>query len=213
MLIETLPADATPAAPPGRPSSFAIEVPDALLGRARAGEQAAFEQVYRRFERPVFTLALRICGEREAAADVLQETMLKVFAHDAEGAEGLRAVLEAPTLYDEFLRYLARWGHAVPERNLERDWSKPHVSDPALLPVFERIYGRSLTADDLLERFVAIVDAVEQIPEAVGWCWTELADVEQEINGLLTADRRPKVDPARLRAALEQLPWSVQGLL
>ena len=90
MLIETLPADATPAAPPGRPSSFAIEVPDALLGRARAGEQAAFEQVYRRFERPVFTLALRICGEREAAADVLQETMLKVFARigDFRGRDG-----------------------------------------------------------------------------------------------------------------------------
>src|SRR3546814_129588 len=46
--------------------------------------------------------------------------MLKVFAHDAEGAAGLRAVLEAPTLYDEFLRYLARWGHAVPQQHLER---------------------------------------------------------------------------------------------
>jgi tryptophan 2,3-dioxygenase len=66
--------------------------------------------------------------------------MLKVFAHEPEAAAGLRAVLEAPTLYDEFLRYLARWGHAVPAAHLERDWSKPHVSDPALLPVFERIY-------------------------------------------------------------------------
>src|SRR3546814_13569294 len=66
--------------------------------------------------------------------------MLKVFAHDAEGAAGLRAVLEAQTLYDEFLRYLARWGHAVPAEHLERDWSKPHVSDPALVQVFERIY-------------------------------------------------------------------------
>src|SRR3546814_16468159 len=59
--------------------------------------------------------------------------MLKVFAHDADGAAGLRAVLEAPTLYDEFLRYLARWGHAVPRQHLERDWSKPHVSAPALV--------------------------------------------------------------------------------
>ncbi len=61
-----------------RPSSFAIDVPDALLARMRQGERAAFEQVYRWFERPVFTLALRICGEREQAADVLQDTMLKV---------------------------------------------------------------------------------------------------------------------------------------
>jgi RNA polymerase sigma-70 factor (ECF subfamily) len=80
MLIETCPPAAMPAPATGRPSSFAIEVPDALLARARGGERAAFEQLYRRFERPVFTLALRICGEREAAADVLQETMLKVFA-------------------------------------------------------------------------------------------------------------------------------------
>ena len=66
--------------------------------------------------------------------------MLRVFAYDVEGERGLREVLEAPSLYDEFLRYLARWGHAVPASHLERDWSKPHVSDPALLPVFERIY-------------------------------------------------------------------------
>ncbi|MGN7726681.1 tryptophan 2,3-dioxygenase [Luteimonas sp. 22616] len=71
--------------------------------------------------------------------------MLKVFAHEPEAAAGLRAVLEAPTLYDEFLRYLARWGHAVPAAHLERDWSKPHVSDPALLPVFERIYEDTAT--------------------------------------------------------------------
>src|SRR3546814_10372335 len=90
MLIETLPAAAPPAAVPGRLSSFAIEVPDALLGRARAGERAAFEQVYRRFERPVFTLAVRICGDRDAAADVLQETMLKVIARigDFRGRDG-----------------------------------------------------------------------------------------------------------------------------
>ena len=68
--------------PETRPaSSFAIEVPGTLLARARAGDRAAFEQVYRWFERPVFTLALRICGDREEAGDVLQETMLKLFHH------------------------------------------------------------------------------------------------------------------------------------
>ncbi|MBP3983192.1 tryptophan 2,3-dioxygenase [Pseudoxanthomonas helianthi] len=66
--------------------------------------------------------------------------MLKVFEHDPEGQARLRAALEAPSLYDEFLRYLARWGHAVPVANLERDWSKPHAMDTTLLPVFERIY-------------------------------------------------------------------------
>lgn len=66
-------------AQPGAPrSAFAIAVPDILLARARRGEPAAFEQIYRWFERPVFTLALRLCGDREEASEVLQETMLKV---------------------------------------------------------------------------------------------------------------------------------------
>jgi tryptophan 2,3-dioxygenase len=71
--------------------------------------------------------------------------MLKVFAHDAEGCDVLRAALESPSLYDEALAFLARHGHAVPAPALQRDWSKPHVFDPALVPVFERIYEDSDT--------------------------------------------------------------------
>jgi tryptophan 2,3-dioxygenase len=71
--------------------------------------------------------------------------MLKVFAHDAEGCEVLRAALESPGLYDEALRFLARHGHAVPVGHLDRDWSKPHVFDAQLVPVFEHIYEDSDT--------------------------------------------------------------------
>ena len=66
--------------------------------------------------------------------------MLKVFAHDPQAEAELARVLAAPSLYDEFLRYLARFGHAVPARHLDRDWSQAHVSDPELRPVLERIY-------------------------------------------------------------------------
>jgi tryptophan 2,3-dioxygenase len=66
--------------------------------------------------------------------------MLQVFAHDPDGQEALRVALEAPSLYDEALRYLARHGHGVPAAHLQRDWTLAHVSDPALLPVFARIY-------------------------------------------------------------------------
>ena len=66
--------------------------------------------------------------------------MLKVFAHDVDGHAALESVLRAPSLYDEFLRYLARWGHDIPAQHLERDWSQPHVLDRGLLPAFERIY-------------------------------------------------------------------------
>ena len=66
------------------PSSFAIDVPDSLLARAKRGEAAAFEQLYRWFERPVYTLALRLTGQREEAQEVLQDTMLKLFDRLAE---------------------------------------------------------------------------------------------------------------------------------
>ncbi len=47
--------------------------------------------------------------------------MIKVFAHDETLRSSLQADLEAPSLYDEFLRFLARRGHAVPAEVLERD--------------------------------------------------------------------------------------------
>jgi len=66
--------------------------------------------------------------------------MVAVFAHDPAAQAELRAVLEAPSLYDEFLRYLARHGHAIPADLLERDWSVPHSRDERLIPVLRRIY-------------------------------------------------------------------------
>src|SRR5512146_1347827 len=56
-----------------------LELPDQVVERARAGELAAFEQIYRRFERPVYTLALRMLGDAEAARDALHDAMLKAF--------------------------------------------------------------------------------------------------------------------------------------
>jgi tryptophan 2,3-dioxygenase len=66
--------------------------------------------------------------------------MLRVFAYDPEGQAKLQAVLDAPSLYDEALRYLARHGHPVPARHVERDWSQPHAFSQDLVPVFESIY-------------------------------------------------------------------------
>ena len=81
-----MPAASSPSTPPSTASpapprtGFAIDVPDRLLRRARGGERAALEQLCRWFERPVFTLALRLTGDRDEAQDVLQETLLKAMA-------------------------------------------------------------------------------------------------------------------------------------
>ena len=66
--------------------------------------------------------------------------MLKLFDYDPAAQAQLREVLEAPGLYDEFLRYLARHGHAVPAAKLERDWTEAYQRHEGLLPVFKRIY-------------------------------------------------------------------------
>lgn len=66
------------------PSNFAIEVPDSLIQRAKRGDGKAFEQIYRWFERPVYTLALRLCGQPSEAQDVLQDAMVKVMTRIGE---------------------------------------------------------------------------------------------------------------------------------
>ncbi len=71
--------------------------------------------------------------------------MLKVFDYDAEQQRILSEALEAPSLYDEFLRHLARAGHAVPRECVERDWSKPHQQNDALIPVLRKIYEQRET--------------------------------------------------------------------
>ncbi|MGA7437917.1 MAG: tryptophan 2,3-dioxygenase family protein [Luteibacter sp.] len=66
--------------------------------------------------------------------------MLRVFEHDPQAHARLKAVYEAPGLYDEYLRFLARRGHPVPVDLLERDVTQPWQSQPALLPILKRIY-------------------------------------------------------------------------
>ncbi len=54
-------------------------------------------------------------------------------------------------------------------------------------------------AEELLERYGSLIAALLRSDVVQGFCYTQLTDVEQEINGLLTYDRRPKADLARIR--------------
>lgn len=64
-------------------------------------------------------------------------------------------------------------------------------------------YTVATNDDDFIETYRSIVTAILDQPLIQGFCYTQLTDVEQEINGLLTYDRRPKVDPAIIRAINE----------
>jgi tryptophan 2,3-dioxygenase len=73
------------------------------------------------------------------------EQTLGPHRHTPEIHAWLLGLLKAPSLYDEFLRYLARQGHAVPEAILARDVSQPYEKHPGVVAVFKRIYEH---ADD-----------------------------------------------------------------
>lgn len=115
---------------PGSP--FAIDVSDALLQRARGGERAAFEQLYRLFERPVYTLAARMLGDPDEAMEVLHDAMLKVF----DGVGGFRH--EAP--FWGWLRQIAVNEALMKLRKRQRldyvdELPEPEAHEPsALLP-------------------------------------------------------------------------------
>jgi tryptophan 2,3-dioxygenase len=65
---------------------------------------------------------------------------IKVFAHDKTIHDDLKRTLQSPSLYDEFLQYLARHGYEIPDECRDRDWSKPHSRNEALVEVFRKIY-------------------------------------------------------------------------
>ena len=46
--------------------------------RARDGQEAAYRELIRRYERPVFSLIYRMVRDRETAEDLAQETFIKV---------------------------------------------------------------------------------------------------------------------------------------
>lgn len=65
-------------------------------------------------------------------------------------------------------------------------------------------YSTVANAEELLERYGALVSALLESEAVQGFCYTQLTDVEQEVNGLLTYDRRPKADLARIRKITSQ---------
>ena len=67
--------------------------------------------------------------------------MLEVFAAKPEIRAGLATLLDEPTVYDAFLRFLSRRGHDIPHDVLDRDVRRAWVEVPALVPVFQAIYA------------------------------------------------------------------------
>lgn len=110
-----------------------------VLGNASGFQSAQYRAVE-------FTL-----GNKNAA-------MLRVFDADAAAHALVRDALEAPSLYDEFLRLLARQGYGIPGSVLERDVSKAWTFTPELVPLFAEIYADPQTHWAAYETCEELVD-------------------------------------------------------
>ena len=104
--------------------------------------------------------------------------MLSIFDDDPVAREMLTDALNAPSVYDEFLRYLARHGHDVPVELLQRDVTLPYEFNADLVPVFKGIYGDPERYWEAYEACEELVDLEENFQF---WRFRHMKTVERII--------------------------------
>ncbi len=98
-----------------------------------------------------------------------------------------------------------------------------HVDQPIMLTEFGGVslrpdgetawfgYGTVTSEERFLAKYRELVDAVLDSPVIMGFCYTQLTDTGQETNGLVTADRAPKLDPAVVRSITSRPSAAIPG--
>ena len=74
---------------------------------------------------------------------------------------------------------------------------------PAEVPAEQRdmlyqFYDSFRSPEELIQKYRDLMKGIAALPFLAGFCYTQLTDIEQEINGLLTYDRKPKLPPERI---------------
>lgn len=72
-------------------------------------------------------------------------------------------------------------------------------------------YGSVGSAEELVGKYEELVQAVLDAPGIAGFCYTQLTDTEQEANGLVGADRVPKVEADRLSEITRRPAKAIPG--
>jgi len=104
--------------------------------------------------------------------------MLDVFRYDPAIHAELQALLAAPSLYDEFLRHLARRGLPVPASSVERDWTEPREASDEVVQVFKTVYENPERWWDAYEMAEKLVDVEESFQL---WRFRHMKTVERII--------------------------------
>ncbi|WP_408668716.1 tryptophan 2,3-dioxygenase [Jatrophihabitans sp.] len=125
--------------------------------------------------------------------------MLQMFEKNPTVHAQLTELLDSPTLYDEFLTYLARQGRPVPAAVLERDVTQAHRFTPELIDTFKIIYDSPAEHWSEYETCEALVDIEDAFQF---WRFRHVKTVERMI-GKKTGTGGSS-GAAFLRKALEQ---------
>jgi hypothetical protein len=72
-------------------------------------------------------------------------------------------------------------------------------------------YGTVTSREAFLSKYRELVDAILDSPAIAGFCYTQLTDTGQETNGLLTAEREPKLDLAVVHQITSRSSLAVPG--
>jgi tryptophan 2,3-dioxygenase len=124
--------------------------------------------------------------------------MVKVFAHDPPAQAELQTLLQEPSLYDEYLGYLARRGYAVPAALLARDWSQPYRLNAELVDTLAAVYAAPEEHWGVYETCEELVDLEDNFQ---AWRFRHLQVVQRTIGHKLGTGGSSGVD--FLRRALD----------
>jgi tryptophan 2,3-dioxygenase len=109
---------------------------------------------------------------------VLGKKRLGVVRHHPEespGRERLEALLDRPTLWDSFLRFLAGRGYAVPREHLERDVRAPVAASAEIQEVLLAAYRDDHVVRQLCERMTDLDEGLQE------WRYRHVKMVERTI--------------------------------
>lgn len=112
-----------------------------LVARATAGDQDAFNQLVKRWERPIFALAYRTLGREEEARDVVQDAFLRAY----RGLKGFKGEAK-----------FSSWLYRI-TLNLCRDWVRKERRAPVSQP------PEGVDAVDLADEQAAPTESVEDL--------------------------------------------------
>jgi tryptophan 2,3-dioxygenase len=104
--------------------------------------------------------------------------MLKPHAHRPAVLAQVKATLEAPSLYDEVIRMLARRGFAIDAGRLERDWTEPTQYDPTVEGAWLEVYRNPSEHWDCYEMAEELVDLEDAFRQ---WRFRHVTTVERII--------------------------------